>query len=218
MRASLLGRFLWRSVGWLLCWTLLWSVLADWLTAPLGVLAGGVMPALFPAWAESVARSGSTLTLFTSILVHDLPGMAPGQAAFLAPEVATMKYGYGLPLLLALLCASRPRHLAAKAVAGGAVMLGVQLWGVVFDWLRQVGIGQAGELFSPLQRELIAFGYQAGTLILPALLPLLLWLALDRRFLAALLLETALDVHAGPPAPAAALRDAARVSGRPPGE
>ena len=62
MRASLLGRFLWRSVGWLLCWTLLWSVLADGLTAPLALLADGV--------TTVEVKSGYGLDLATELDLH----------------------------------------------------------------------------------------------------------------------------------------------------
>ena len=46
--------------------------------------------------------------------------------------------------------------------------------------------------------NLIAAGYQFGFLILPTLVPVLLWLAFDRRVLASAMIEGALAGAAGP--------------------
>jgi hypothetical protein len=113
--------------------------------------------------------------------------------AVFSPEVGFMKYGYGLPLLIALLIASGAKRIFAKACAGALVLLPFQVWGVCLDWLKQVGIETEAASFSPMARELIAFGYQFGYLVLPALVPVLLWVAMDRQFLTTFILEAALD-------------------------
>jgi hypothetical protein len=61
-------------------------------------------------------------------------------------------------------------------------------WGVLADFLKGIAIvapaaiaSQTG--FSAWQRETIAFAYQFGTLILPAVVPAVLWVLLHRAFL-----------------------------------
>ena len=68
-------------------------------------------------------------------------------------------------------------------------------WGVLADFLKGIAIvapaaiaSQTG--FSGLQRELIAFAYQFGSLILPAVVPAVLWVLLHRAFLERLRLRT----------------------------
>ncbi len=47
--------------------------------------------------------------------------------------------------------------------------------------------------FSAMGMNLVAAGYQFGYLIFPALAPVLVWLALDRRLMATVLLEGSLS-------------------------
>ena len=71
------------------------------------------------------------------------------------------------------------------------VMLTLVAWGALADFLKDVAItagpaiaAQTG--FSAWQREAIAFAFQFGSLILPAVAPAVLWVALHGRFLSAL--------------------------------
>jgi hypothetical protein len=43
--------------------------------------------------------------------------------------------------------------------------------------------------FSALQLNGIALAYQLGVLLVPALMPIIVWLLLERRFLAAVMIE-----------------------------
>ena len=115
----------------------------------------------------------------------------------LAAEVNGLVYAYGAPLLAALLLASRPAHWWWKLPAGLLALLPFQAWGICFTWLLQVAV-VAGEQtrsqtrFGPWEANLVAAGYQLGFLILPTLVPVLLWLAFDRRVLAGAMIEGAL--------------------------
>ena len=62
------------------------------------------------------------------------------------------------------------------------------VWGVIADFLKNVAItsgplvaSQTG--FVAWQRELIAFAYQFGSLILPTVVPAIAWVAVHRDFL-----------------------------------
>ena len=73
-------------------------------------------------------------------------------------------------------------------IIGYAVLLPVVAWGVLADFLKNVAItsgplvaSQTG--FSALQREIIAFTFQFGSLILPTVIPAIAWVMTHRRFL-----------------------------------
>jgi len=193
MRFSLLGLFLVKAIGWFMALLLVWYLLGALLTLPVLLLSKTAVAMLFPAWAEGVLQAETTLTLLTTLEVPGMADVPTGQMAVLSPEVGILKYGYGLPLLIALLLASEAKRVFAKACLGALALLPFQVWGVCFDWLKQVGIETGAATFSPVARELIAFGYQFGYLVLPALVPAMLWMAMDRRFLATFILEAALE-------------------------
>jgi hypothetical protein len=67
-------------------------------------------------------------------------------------------------------------------------MLPCTAWGALADFLKNVAItagpavaAQTG--FAPWQREAIAFAFQFGSLILPAIVPAIVWVLMHRRFL-----------------------------------
>jgi hypothetical protein len=116
----------------------------------------------------------------------------------LAPEVDYLTYGYSLPLLMALFLASWPHGMAGKMLLGALALLPFQAFSVIFAWLKQVAI-QAGPAlaaqvdFGDTGRNLIGLGYQFGSLVLPTLVPVVIWLLLDRKLISTLLVEAYLD-------------------------
>lgn len=196
MRLSLVGLFLIQAIAWFITWLFVWYQLSRLVTLPVGLLAKAVVAMLFPPWAEGVQQAEASLTLLTTLEVPGMAGVPAGQMAVFSPEVAFLQYGYGLPLLTALLFASDAKGILTKASLGALALLPFQVWGVCFDWLKQVGIETEAAHFSPMAREFIALGYQFGYLVLPALVPVLLWAAMDRRFLTTFILEAALDGEA----------------------
>ena len=127
------------------------------------------------------------------VFVTTLPVQQAGQAGVLAVEVNALIYTYGLALFLALMLASRARWW--RILAGAAVLLPFQGWGIAFDFLAQVGAKMGPEVAAQaglLQaREAIVLAYQLGSLIFPSLVPVIAWIALDRRFVEALRLREA---------------------------
>jgi hypothetical protein len=77
----------------------------------------------------------------------------------------------------------------AKVLAIGYVaLLPFQTWGVFADALKQLAITMGPAIssqtgFSAFQREVIAFAYQFGTLILPTVIPAIVWVLTQRPFL-----------------------------------
>jgi hypothetical protein len=180
-----LGVFLVKAVAAFLAALAVWYVLGRWLAIPVALLARAAVAAFFPAWAGEVEQAGTTLALVTHLEVSGIAGGAPGASAVLSFETDYLKYGYGLPLFLALLVAARTPRIALRAATGWALLLPAQVWGVCFDWLKQAVIDSDAGAFAPLAREAVALGYQFGYLVLPTLVPVLVWAAMNRRALAA---------------------------------
>lgn len=186
-------------------------------------LCGQVLILLIPLsaiWYISASALGRVLTPLSAIAVHILrPGMVTdvessgsklafvtplgitveGRRAVLVPEVETRKYTYGLVVFLALMMTSRSSML--RILLGAATILPFQGWGVVFDFLAQVAIRAPQEValqtgFSQIEREFIAFAYQAGILLFPGVVPVLVWLCMNRHFVLRLVSTTELSKSA----------------------
>jgi len=198
MNISLLAGFLIKTILWLLACLAVWYPLGSILAMPVGWLSSALAQLLFPGWAEGVHQTGTTLALLTSLQVPPPPGVTVTGTALLTLETEFLSYGYGLPLLAALLLASWPRGMAWKMAVGTVALMPFQAVSVLFAWLKQVAI-QAGPAvaaqadFSETSRNLIGLGYQFGSLVLPTLVPVVLWLILDRKLVSTLVLEAYLE-------------------------
>jgi hypothetical protein len=182
MRPDTLPRFVLRVFLWIPVCFAIWYASAPYHGAVTGSLSHVIVDVFEPGIVKAVERSGLDLVFVTRIEAHP----QAGEPGMLVTEVSPLVYSYGLALFAALMLASRATWW--KLVAGAVALLPFEAWGIAFDFLVQVGIkfgpqvsAQAG--FSGAQREAIAFGYQLGSLIFPPLVPVVLWAALNRRFL-----------------------------------
>jgi len=96
-------------------------------------------------------------------------------------------FSYGLPLLFGLVMGSNTgwrRKLAILAI-GWMVITAVQIWGVVWESLKLLAFNFGGQAHAVVQNHgvsdtAIALCYQLGTLILPALAPIFVWVLGNR--------------------------------------
>lgn len=188
-----LRKFSTSALLWLAVALAIWYPMREWMLLPAGWLAKQIMTASFPAWVAGAEIEGSTQVLLTRLRVWG----SGGRVGELAPEVKGLVYAYGSPLLAALLLASRTRRLWWKLPVGLLALVPFQAWGICFAWLMQVAALAGNETrdqtgFGPWATNLIAAGYQFGFLILPTLVPVLVWFAFERRVLADALIEGAL--------------------------
>jgi len=199
MRATLIGRLLLLSIVCLIVLLPLWYWAAAWFAAPPIWLAGAAMKAFFP-WVHGWSQHGVTAALETLVQVR-MAGPQGDVLGELVPEVNYPIYGYGLVLLWAMLIAARlttrTPYWWLKGLIGSALLIPVQAWGICFQWLRDVALlsGPSGAAYlgySAWANNAIAYGYQLGFLMLPPVVPILLWLLFNKRFVAALWLEAAL--------------------------
>ena len=193
---SLTG-FFGAALLWLAVSLAVWYPLKEWMVLPAAWLARVAMESSFP-WVTGVEAHGNVQILLTTLRVWS-PDNRPGE---LAPEAHALSFAYGAPLLAALMLASRTRRIWWKLPVGLLALLPFQAWGLCFTWLLQVAVvaGSHTEGQTHLgqwQTNLIAAGYQFGFLILPTLVPVVLWLAFDRRVLASAMIEGALAAGQG---------------------
>ena len=177
--AEPLGKFFLRALLCLLPALALWywaSAVMAWLPAQ---LAGAALAALFPGWCDGYLLRGTQLQLLTTIAAAGGP---------LTYHVNALIFCYGQPLLVALLLASRARRLYWKLSAGLLILLPLQVWGICFRLLFKVSdagpAAYARTGFTQLDLNVFALAYQLGYLLLPPLGPVVVWLFMERRFVA----------------------------------
>lgn len=122
---------------------------------------------------------------------HDANGVIvspPTGEDLLGFHLNPLIYSYSLPLLAALILATPGANKGMKLLWGLLLLIPTEVFSMVFSvlktltfdvgtaFLQQQGIGALGV-------DGIALGYQIGTLLLPMIAPLIIWVALHQDFL-----------------------------------
>ena len=173
----------------------LWYAFGSLQLAPVAWLADLILSWFYPRMIEAVELQGQDLDIVTRFM-YTPPGveLPAGTVAQYIISLNGLKYGYGFPLLLALICASPGRMLRKLGLLllGFILIVLIQVWGISFEALiglifksEQIIAQQMGS--TALSREFIALGYQLGYLILPAVTPLIYWGLTHYAFLQTLL-------------------------------
>ena len=189
--SSALSGFFVRAVVAFLVVTLAWVPLSPWLSYPVAGMAHIVLGNGARDWVRTIDKRPGHLEVDTRVRVAAETG-DPQRVAELVVEANPARYAYGLPLFLALLVAARSGHWLRRALGGYLLLLIPQSFSLVMDVLRQIVMvagGAAALGMAPWRLEAIALGYQIGSLLLPTLAPVFLWLWLDRTFFAAVIVD-----------------------------
>ena len=184
--SSTVGRFVLRTLGWLPLAFVVWYFAAPLLLAPAVLIARAIVRVGLPDIVRTIEQSGAIATFVTTL--------RPGGTALngvVTVDVNLLLYSFGLPLFAALTLAARERAWKRHLLIGYVALQPFIAWGVLADFLKTVAISAGPAVasqtgFAAWQREAIAFAFQFGSLILPAVAPAVLWVALHGRFLAAL--------------------------------
>ena len=213
--AAPLKRFLLAAVLWLPLAFFIWFWFAAPLCWPVIALVKSILPHAWPslftgisqgadlldAQGRILAHPGYLMQISSNVLVNAAPaGQAP-KFGFIEPVVNPMIYGYALPLFAGLVLATPLTRLrrTAQIVLGALVIILSQTVGVIGESLKTVTIDVGAEGLKAAQQaglslNLIALWYQFGYLILPALVPAVLWIVLNRRFIESLInIDAAVD-------------------------
>ncbi len=180
---SPLTRFVVAALAWLPVTFGAWYLLAPVLLWPVRLLVEFVASVGFRDLVRVIESGGRSLTFITTLKPAEGVG-----AGVVSVDVNMLVYAFGMPLFAALTLAAREVKWWRTLAIGYAVIVPFVAWGVLADFLKGIAIvapaaiaSQTG--FSGWQREMIAFAYQFGTLILPAVVPAVLWVLLHRAFL-----------------------------------
>mgnify|MGYP001820962887 CR=1 FL=1 len=168
--------FLWMIFGFML-----WYYLSAFHGVPVRMLASEILSVLLGNDFLNIIVNPDRHYLFQ--VQTNIPFQFPdGSRESLGFIVNPLIYGFGLPLLFGLVMASGDALLRKIAVLLGgyvAVML-VQVWGVVWQSLKMLAFNFGEDarqvvVAAGISNELIALCYQLGVLILPPLVPIILW-------------------------------------------
>jgi hypothetical protein len=175
---STIGKFVLRTFLWLPPCFAAWYFGAQHVVPFVGAIARMLVEVFKSGLVSAMEREGVELVFVTTIQVHP----APDQTAVLLMEVNPLLYTYGLPFFVALMLGARAKWW--KILAGAVALVPFQAWGIAFDFLAQIVrtgadvAAQAGLL--GWRAEVIALAYQLGSLLFPVLVPVVLWVALNR--------------------------------------
>lgn len=198
-----------KAVLWLPLAFVIWFWLAPLWVWPSMLLAKQVLLGHWGALFESVrlggemlddagrviARAGYLVSLGTRVLVT-VPASAagPGGVGVLEPTLNPMVYAYSLPLFAGLAMATplTTRRRLLQLVLALAVIWLCQAFGIVAESLKRIAFdagveGAAAIASAGLKPDAIALAYQFASLILPAVVPVALWIGLNRDFIECLI-------------------------------
>jgi hypothetical protein len=178
-----LGRWVARVFLWLVPSFALWYLASTPLAHLQAALARPAAGAWFPGLVSGWDAAGGIIEFATRLQARQ--GGRVGELIF---SVNALLYSYGLALFAALSLATAPRRWGAL-LAGLAALTALSAWGVLFDLLQQTFIAEGAlaapdYLPTPVERNLIALGYQAGIILFPSVAPLVAWAVAHREFVA----------------------------------
>jgi len=166
---------------WMVFGFMLWYYLSAFHGVPVRLLSSQILAATLGNDFLNIIPNPDHHYLFQ--VQTNIPFQFPdGSRAALGFIVNPLIFGYGLPLLFGLVMASGA-SLSKKALVllGGyfAVML-IQVWGVVWQSLKMLSFNFGADAHqvvvnAGVSDELIALCYQLGVLILPPLVPIIIW-------------------------------------------
>jgi hypothetical protein len=182
LRRLVLGALLWLPACFLL-----WFALDSVVVWPAGKLAALVLTSWMPNTFAGFEQLGAQLSVETRLVIQAGPD---GQLGVLVLTVRPLIYAWSLPLFAGLVAAT-PLETGARVrqlLIGLPLLWLLVAWGTLFDTLKLLAfdsgpLGLAAVQNAGLAPEAVALGYQFGYLILPAVMPVALWIVMNRQFL-----------------------------------
>ncbi len=184
-------KFILFVLAWMPIMFVLWYWSAPILLMPVHWLSELVLTNVFDHAVKGITQQGidfEIITIFGSDLLKSYQyGQPVGEVVF---SLNALKYGYGVPLIAAMILAA-PNLWQRKAlflIIAFILLLPIQVWGVCCEALI-IMVFKMGNAISVqmhmnrLSREVLALSYQLGYLILPAITPMLIWAVMHRSFM-----------------------------------
>ncbi|MDM8546731.1 exosortase H-associated membrane protein [Candidatus Venteria ishoeyi] len=164
----------------------LWFLLSLPLLAPVAWLSDGLLKLFYPDLIAEVVQQVYTLDVITRI---DSQHIDVSNQGLLVLTVNPLLYGYGIPLLVALMLAGlNPGPLGNLFWVWLCLLLPIQVFGVVMAILHtlvfEMPVSVAMQVTdSETGRNILALINQFSSLILPGLTPFIIWFYLQQDYL-----------------------------------
>lgn len=181
-----------RTLLWLPVCFAVWYLTAPWHLAPVVWVADQLLTAWLPEAIGELRLHGIQLLLISRF------GEVGGQIVANPPAgehlgflTNPLSYGYSLPLFAALVLATPLPGQSRRLATGLAVLLAVELVSMVAVQVKTLTFDTGGAFvaqqgWGALTRDAVALAYQLGSLLLPMVMPLVVWLAGHGGYLAQL--------------------------------
>lgn len=181
-----LGELLILSSMWMLFGFMLWFYLSAFHGTPARLAAEAILHQVLGSDFNRIIVEPNQNFLFQ--VETNIPfTFRDGTTEALGFVVNPLVYTYGLPLLFGLVMGSDVSWLRKLVIMliGYVVITLVQIWGVVWLSLKMLAFNFGAQTHAIVESHgvsdaAIALGYQLGTLILPALAPIFVWVLSNR--------------------------------------
>lgn len=171
--------------------TTVWTKLSPWISYPVAVISKYGLEDMASGWVKQVQIEPGKIEVDTNVGVAN--AQTGGRWVEISIDGDPGRYAYGFPIFLALLLAAWRKGRVWRAIVGYLVLLPFQAFSISTSLLMQMVLATNLDLrllkISQGQLEGLAYGFQLGSLVLPTLVPFLLWLWLDRQFVNDVLVE-----------------------------
>lgn len=172
---------------WMLFGFMLWFYLSAFHGAPARMLSGTILAEILgDHFSRIVAQPDQNFLFQVETTIQYV--FRDGSQDTLGFVVNPLVFSYGLPLLFGLVMGSDVswRRKIGILLLGYVTITFVQVWGVVFESLKMLSFNFGSHTHEIVRQAgvsdtLIALGYQLGTLILPPLAPIFVWVLTNRR-------------------------------------
>lgn len=169
----------------------LWFLLSAVLVYPVGILLNWIMTSWQPDLFKGIVQSGYLLNIETLIFLESNYNFQENKLAVLDIVVNPMIYGYGLAVFSGLTLSTPNIKVFQKVkqiVIAYVVFVFIQLFGVFWQAMKKLLFSAGPEaqqaiLNTGINANIVAAFYQISYLILPAVIPVILWVALNRLYL-----------------------------------
>ena len=171
---------------WMLFGFMLWFYLSAFHGAPVRIASDAILSHILGSNFHQVIVNPDQhflLQVETSIPFTFRDGTTEALGFVVNPLV----YSYGLPLLFGLVMGSDVSWLRKGVIMliGYVTITAVQIWGVVWQSLKMLAFNFGSQTYqvvaeTGISDSAIALGYQLGSLILPALAPIFVWVLSNR--------------------------------------
>jgi len=176
-----LTRFFLRTLVLLVLLTGVWSQVGKWTSQPVSTLTHMALEFGAPYWVESVKKTPELIQVQSRLQIPMKGGVGD-----VIVEANPSHYAYGQPILWALLLAAGGSGRVGKLALGYVLLLPAQAFSLTMDLVKQMAMAAPGGIrvlhIDQWQLELIGLSYQLGTLVLPTVVPIAVWLVLDRGY------------------------------------